>query len=135
MTRELFKHEDYQAHFPQDKMDDVNGNTYPATAFVYIQDSHDKVSVNLDRPQGVIVYKRGTIWVNFERLTGDDGKWVFESSYRSEFQKYTHTVTVQNNDFNERIIQRRYDQPLLIQGNLVSPNDRIEEVEIDFEKR
>jgi hypothetical protein len=35
------------------------------------------MSVNLDRPQGVIAFKTGTIWVNFDRLTEDDGKWVY----------------------------------------------------------
>lgn len=126
VQRELFKHEDYQAYFSKDKLDDLNGNTYPATAFAYIQDKDDKVSVNLDRPQGVTAYRRGTLWVNFDRLSEDDGKWVYESAYRSEYQQYTHVVTVMNTDYNERKIQRRYDQPLLIQGNLISPAQRLE---------
>ena len=73
----MFKHEDYQAHFDQNKFDDLDGNSYPATAFVYIQDENDKVSVNLERPQGVTAYKPGTIWINFDRLSQDDGKWVY----------------------------------------------------------
>lgn len=72
------------------------------------------MSVNLDRPQGVIALKPGTIWINFDRLTEDDGKWVYESAYRSEYQRYTHTVTVKNKNYNERVIQRLYDQPVFI---------------------
>jgi hypothetical protein len=125
VDREMFKHEDYKAYFSKDKWDDLDGNSYPATAFAYIKDNNDKVSVNLDRPQGITSYRAGTLWVNFERLSEDDGKWVYESAYRSEYQKYTHVVTVKNNDYNERAIQRRYDQPLFIQGNLVSPSQRI----------
>ena len=48
MNREMFKHQDYQAHFDSQKFDDLDGNSYPCTAFVYIQDKYDKVSVNLD---------------------------------------------------------------------------------------
>lgn len=84
------------------------------------------MSVNLDRPQGVIALKKGILWVNFDRVTEDDGKWVYESAYRSEYQKYTHIVTVKNKDYNERVVQRLYDQPLFIQGNLISPNKRVE---------
>ena len=83
VKRELFKHEDYEAFFSKDKYDDLDGNTYPSTAFVYIEDKDDKVSINVDRPQGVVAYKPGTIWVNFDRLSEDDGKWVYESAYRS----------------------------------------------------
>jgi hypothetical protein len=122
----MFKHEDYEAYFSPDKMDDLDGNSYPATAFAYLQGANDKVSINLDRPQGVTAYRRGTLWVNFDRLSEDDGKWVYESAYRSEYQKYTHVVTVQNKDYNERKVQRRYDQSLFIQGNLISPSQRVE---------
>jgi hypothetical protein len=38
MKRELFKHEDYQAHFDKNKFDDIDGNSYPMTAFTYIED-------------------------------------------------------------------------------------------------
>ena len=69
VRRTLFKHEDYEAFFSKEKYDDLDGNTYPATAFVYIEDAVDKVSVNLDRPQGVVAYKPGTLWVNFDRLS------------------------------------------------------------------
>jgi hypothetical protein len=100
VTRELFKHEDYKAFFSAEKFDDIDGNTYPATAFAYIEDESDKISINLDRPQGVISYSPGTLWINFDRLSEDDGKWVYESAIRSEYQKYTHTVTVQNKDYN-----------------------------------
>jgi hypothetical protein len=47
------------------------------TAFTYIEDDKDKVSVNTDRPQGTISYRSGTIWINFDRLSADDGKWVY----------------------------------------------------------
>jgi hypothetical protein len=77
VERQMFKHEDYEAHFPKEKWDDLNGNSYPATAFAYIKDANDKVSVNLDRPQGVTSYRKGTLWVNFDRLSEDDGKWVY----------------------------------------------------------
>lgn len=50
---------------------------------MYIQDGESKVSVNVDRPEGVIVYQEGDIWLNFDRLTSDDGKWVFETTFRS----------------------------------------------------
>lgn len=93
------------------------------------------MSVNLDRPQGVIALKPGTIWINFDRLTEDDGKWVYESAYRSEYQRYTHTVTVKNKNYNERVIQRLYDQPVFIQGNLISPNKRVEQTDINFNIR
>lgn len=93
------------------------------------------MSVNIERPQGVVAYVPGTLWVNFDRLSEDDGKWVYESAYRSEYQKYTHTITVQNKDHNERKIQRQYDQPLFIQGNLFSANQRVEDTEIDISKR
>ena len=77
VRRELFKHEDYSAHFDKGKFDDVDGNSYPCTAFVYIEDQQDKVSINVERPQGAISYRPGTIWVNFDRLSEDDGKWVY----------------------------------------------------------
>lgn len=73
----MFKHEDYKAFFSKDKFDDIDGNSYPCTSFVYIKDGRDKVSVNIERPQGVISYRKGTIWVNFDRLSEDDGKWVY----------------------------------------------------------
>lgn len=87
--------------------------------------------MNVERPQGVVAYRSGTIWINFDRLSEDDGKWVYESAVRSEYQKYTHIVTAQNKDYNERRIQRQYDQPLFIQGNTVSPSERIEQTEVD----
>jgi hypothetical protein len=77
MKRKLFTHEDYKAHFDPKKFDDINGNSYPMTAFAYIKDDQDKVSINNDRPQGFISYRKGTLWANFDRLTSDDGKWVF----------------------------------------------------------
>jgi Cft2 family RNA processing exonuclease len=83
----------------------------------------------------VIAYRPGTLWINFERLSEDDGKWVYESAYRSEYQRYVHTITVNNKDNNERKIQRRYDQPLFIQGNALSSNARVEEFDVDFETR
>lgn len=83
VKRELFKHEDYSAFFCQEKYDDLDGNSYPATAFAFLEDQSDKVSVNLDRPQGVVAYRPGTLWINFDRLSEDDGKWVYESALRS----------------------------------------------------
>ena len=50
LKRTLFQHEDYQAHFDPNKYDDIDGNSYPINAFVYIKDSSNKVSVNVDRP-------------------------------------------------------------------------------------
>lgn len=91
--------------------------------------------MNLDRPQGVTAYRPGTLWINFERLSEDDGKWVYESAYRSEYQKYVHTVTVDNRDYNERKIQRRYDQGLFVQGNGISSSARVEEFEVDYDVR
>ncbi len=44
-------------------------------------------------------------------------------------------MTVQNKYYNERKIQRQYDQPLFIQGNTVSPSERIEDADVDIEKR
>jgi hypothetical protein len=73
------------------------------TAFSYIQDIANKtrkMSVNTDRPQGVISYHPGTLWVNFDRLTSDDGKWVDETTCRSEYQKFVHYITVDNVDNN-----------------------------------
>jgi len=48
MKRELFKHEDYEAHFSPEGYDDVDGNSYPMTAFTYImnEDGTNKLSVN-----------------------------------------------------------------------------------------
>ena len=37
MRRELFKHEDYEAFFSPEGFDDIDGNSYPMTAFSYIQ--------------------------------------------------------------------------------------------------
>ncbi len=100
MKRQLFHHEDYQAHFDPNKFDDIDGNSYPMTAFAYIQDANDKVSINTDRPQGAIAYRPGTLWVNFDRLSSDDGKWVYENTYRSDYQRFTHVITVQNKNNN-----------------------------------
>ena len=47
------------------------------TAFAFIEDENDKVSINSDRPQGVIGHLPGHLWVNIDRLSADDGKWVF----------------------------------------------------------
>lgn len=69
VDREMFKHEDYEAFFCNEKYDDLDGNSYPATAFAYISDHQDKVSINLERPQGVTAYRKGTLWVNFDRLS------------------------------------------------------------------
>jgi hypothetical protein len=135
VDREMFKHEDYEAFFCKEKFDDLDGNSYPATAFVYLKDGSDKVSINLERPQGVTAYRKGTLWVNFDRLSEDDGKWVYESNLRSEYQKYTHTITVKNTDYNERKIQRRQDQPLFIQGNALSASKKIDPAGTDFEVR
>ena len=74
----------------------------------------------------MVAYHPGTIWVNFDRLSDDDGKWVYETTFRSEYQKYTHYITVENDDFNERRIQKIYDCPLLIQANKVDPSITIE---------
>lgn len=117
MPRTLYEHEDYKAHFSKEGYDNVDGNSYPMTAFCYIEDSNDKVSINTDRPQGVIAYKPGTLWVNYDRLSSDDGKWVYETTFRNEYQKFVHHITVQNKDYHERNIQKLYDQPLLMQGN------------------
>lgn len=38
-------------------MDNINGNTYPTTAFVYIEDDKLRLAVNTDRPQGVTCIK------------------------------------------------------------------------------
>jgi hypothetical protein len=57
MKREMFKHEDYEAFFSKEHYDDIDGNTYPLTAFAYIEDQFDKVSINTDRPQGCIGYQ------------------------------------------------------------------------------
>jgi hypothetical protein len=56
------------------------------TSFTYIVDKdniNNKISVNTDRPQGVISYLPGTIWINYDRLTDDDGKWVYEKTFRA----------------------------------------------------
>ncbi len=99
------------------------------TAFVFIEDATNKkakLSVNTDRAQGVIAYKPSTIWINYDRLTSDDGKWVYETTHRTEYQKFVHYITVDNVDNNERKVQKRYDEPLIIQGNSVSPDARVE---------
>lgn len=77
MRREMFHHDDYEAYFSKEHYDDIDGNTYPITAFAYIEDTNDKVSVNTDRPQGCIGYREGALWINFDRLSSDDGKWVW----------------------------------------------------------
>jgi len=33
-------------------------------------------------------------------LSSDDGKWVYENTFRSDYQRFTHVVTVQNKDSN-----------------------------------
>lgn len=76
MGRKMFQREDFDPYFPEDGKDNINGNSYPMTAFTYIEDILLRLSVNTDRPQGVISLKQGQIWVNFDRLTSDDGKWV-----------------------------------------------------------
>lgn len=58
------------------------------------------MSVNTDRPQGVIAYYPGTLWINMDRLSSDDGKWVYETTLRNEYQKFTHFITVENTDNN-----------------------------------
>jgi hypothetical protein len=100
---------------------------------VYVEDGTDKVSVNVDRPQGVTAPKSGVLWLNFDRLSEDDGKWVYENAYRSEYQKYTHVITAQNKDRNERKIQRRRDQPLIIQGS--KPTNRPAATERNLSRR
>jgi hypothetical protein len=42
---------------------------------------------------------------------------------------------VKNTDYNERKIQRRYDQPLFVQGNKLSPDKVVDSAATDFEKR
>lgn len=81
--------------------------------------------MNTDRPQGVIAYYEGRIWINFDRLSSDDGKWVYEETYRSEYQKFTHYITIDNKNNNERTVQKMMDEPLIIQGNSVSPDERV----------
>ncbi len=93
------------------------------TAFCYIEDAKDKVSINTDRPQGVIAYRPGTLWVNFDRLSSDDGKWVYENTFRSDYQKFTHVVTVQNSRNNERKIQALYDMPVIMQISYSQPSE------------
>ena len=110
VKRTLFHHEDYEAHFDPKKYDDIDGNSYPDNAFVYINDETSKVSVNVDRPEGVIVYEEGDIWLNFDMLTTDDGKWVYETTYRSEYMKYSHVVSIQkSNEYKERLVQKQRD--------------------------
>lgn len=66
--------------------------------------------MNVDRPEGVIVYEEGDIWLNFDRLTTDDGKWVYETTYRSEYMKYSHVVSIQkSNEYKERLVQKQRD--------------------------
>lgn len=119
----MFHHEDYKAHFDVNKFDDIDGNSYPMTAFAYIEDESDKVSINTDRPQGVIAYRPGTLWVNFDRLSSDDGKWVYENTFRSDYQRFTHVITVQNKDYNERKVQALYDMPIITQISYSKPSD------------
>lgn len=83
MERKRFHHEDYEAHFSTEKYDDVDGNTYPMTAFAYIKDSQRKLSINTDRPQGVISPRKGVLWANYDRISSDDGKWVYERTFRN----------------------------------------------------
>lgn len=135
MRRELFHHEDYQAHFDPHKFDDIDGNTYPITAFAYIEDHSDKVSINTDRAQGCIGYKEGSIWVNFDRLSVDDGKWVYENTFRSEYQKFTHWISVQNTNYEERTIQKMYDQGLYLQAHELPEVSRIEDITEEWKAR
>ena len=44
------------------------------TAFAFIKDKAHKLSINTDRPQGVVAPRRGLLWVNYDRITADDGK-------------------------------------------------------------
>ena len=83
MERKLNFHEDYKAHFSVQGYDDIDGNTYPMTAFAYIKDNNKKLSINTDRPQGVISPHPGVLWVNYDRISSDDGKWVYESTSRN----------------------------------------------------
>ena len=92
MKRELFNHEDYQPYYSPEGFDDINGNTYPMTAFAYIQDERTKLTIHSDRPQGVISPQEGVLLVNIDRRTSDDGKWVYETAFRNEYQKITHNV-------------------------------------------
>lgn len=53
------------------------------TAFAFIKDNSNKLSIHTDRPQGVISPRNGVLWVNIDRITFDDGKWVYEKTYRN----------------------------------------------------
>ena len=78
------------------------------------------MSINSDRPQGVIGYREGSLWASFDRLSIDDGKWVWEETFRSEYQKFTHFISVQNTDGQERKHQVKYDNGLFVQAKTVS---------------
>ena len=114
MERKLFHHEDYQAYFSNERYDDVDGNSYPMTAFAFIKDGNTKLSINTDRPQGVISPRKGVLWVNYDRISSDDGKWVYESTFRNEYQKFTHYISFGSATHNEeRLLQDRYDHPII----------------------
>lgn len=53
--------------------------------------------------------------MNFDRLSSDDGKWVYENTFRSDYQRFTHVITVQNHNNNERKIQALHDMPIFTQ--------------------
>lgn len=57
MGRKMFQREDFDPYFPEDGKDNINGNSYPMTAFSYIEDILLRLTVNTDRPQGVISLK------------------------------------------------------------------------------
>lgn len=57
MGRKLNTREDFDPFFSEDGKDSINGNSYPMTAFSYIEDSLLRLTVNTDRPQGVIGLK------------------------------------------------------------------------------
>ena len=42
--------------------------------------------------------------------------------------KYTHVVSVQNKDYKERLIQKNRDEGVLVQGNALDSNERVEDV-------
>lgn len=57
MGRKLNAREDFDPFFSEGGKDSINGNSYPMTAFSYIEDSLLRLTVNTDRPQGVIGLK------------------------------------------------------------------------------
>lgn len=134
MERQLFHHEDYKAHFSPEGYDDINGNTYSMTAFAYIKDDKSKLSINTDRPQGVISPRPGILWVNYDRITSDDGKWVDETTHRNEYQRFTHHITLGESTHNqERFLQDYYDHPLVAQISEVESSERIEDYSVNLD--